>query len=141
MKAPAKTLPVAAAQHTEQVDARMLALMRCVLAFSALVIIWIDPSEPRRLLQEVNNLWNPRLGVDPAIGANLDRLINFYDADPDDTCLLVLRRPGSPGATRRVRAGLGAGYMSHTTSSCMRPSRTCATNARRWPVCSTPGVS
>lgn len=50
MKAPAKTLPVAAAQHTEQVDARMLALMRCVLAFSALVIIWIDPSEPRRLV-------------------------------------------------------------------------------------------
>jgi signal transduction histidine kinase len=232
MKAPSKALPAAAAQRTEQVDARMLGLMRCVLAFSALAIIWIDPSEPQRLvaltyaslaayclystfiafiawragwpapgrfahwadvffytflialtegtnsiffhfyvfavlvaahsrgfregmavtcvsvllftvvgivtapsgsefelnralirpvylfalgymiafwggyemllkrrlrlLQEVNNLWNPRLGVDPAIGANLERLLNFYDADASDTCLLVLRRPGAP---------------------------------------------
>lgn len=123
------------------------ALIRPVYLFALgyMTAFWggyeILPKRRLRLLQEVNNLWNPRLGVDPAIGANLDRLINFYDADPDDTCLLVLRRPGSPGATRRVRAGLGAGYMSHTTSSCMRPSRTCATNARRWPVCSTPGGS
>ncbi|OGA67904.1 MAG: hypothetical protein A3G81_29875 [Betaproteobacteria bacterium RIFCSPLOWO2_12_FULL_65_14] len=36
--------------HVEAVDARMLALMRCVLAFSAFAIIWIDPLEPRRLV-------------------------------------------------------------------------------------------
>mgnify|MGYP001560009196 FL=1 len=232
MSAPAKPLPAASAHRVEQVDARMLGLMRCVLAFSALVIIWIDPAEPQRLvvltyisltvyclysaivafiahrmrwlgsgrifhwadvvfytylvaltegtssiffffylfailvashargfregmlvttasvllfvtigvvtaptgnefelnrtlirpvylfalgymiaywgghemllkrrlrlLQEVNNLWNPRLGVDHAIGTNLDRLLEFYDAHAGDTCLLALRRPGAP---------------------------------------------
>lgn len=29
----------------------MLVLMRCVLAFSALAIIWLDPSEPTRLVE------------------------------------------------------------------------------------------
>lgn len=29
----------------------MLMLVRCVLAFSALAIIWIDPSEPTRLVE------------------------------------------------------------------------------------------
>ncbi len=33
------------------VDARMLALMRCTLAFSALIIIWIIPTEPARLVE------------------------------------------------------------------------------------------
>lgn len=37
--------------RVETVDARMLALTRCVLAFTALAIIWIDPSEPRRLVE------------------------------------------------------------------------------------------
>lgn len=232
MTAPAKPLPASPVHRVEQVDARMLGLMRCVLAFSALLIILIDPSEPQRLvgltytslavyclystiiafiayragwpapgraahwvdvffytflvaltegtnsiffhfylfavlvashsrgfregmlvttasvllfttvgmiaapsgsefelnralirpvylfalgymiaywggyemllkrrlrlLQEVNNLWNPRLGVDHAIGTNLDRLLDFYDAGADDTCLLVLKRPGVP---------------------------------------------
>jgi signal transduction histidine kinase len=35
----------------ESVDARMLMLMRCALAFSALAIIYIDPSEPTRLVE------------------------------------------------------------------------------------------
>jgi signal transduction histidine kinase len=49
-----------------------------------------------RLLQEVNNLWNPRLGVDHAVGTNLDRLLEFYDAAAGDNCLMVLRRPAVP---------------------------------------------
>gem|GEM_PF-151516 len=40
--APESTDPV------ETVNARILTLVRCVLAFSALAIIWIDPSEPAR---------------------------------------------------------------------------------------------
>lgn len=56
------------------------------------------------LLQEVNNVWNPRFGVDHTIGVNLDRLLEFYDAT---SCILVLRRPTTPpgylmyGASRR----------------------------------------
>ena len=29
----------------------MLVLMRCVLAFTALAIIWLDPAEPTRLVE------------------------------------------------------------------------------------------
>src|SRR5688572_30392550 len=43
--------PTAVAERVETVDARMLALVRCVLAYSALVIIYIDPSEPTRLVE------------------------------------------------------------------------------------------
>ena len=32
----------------DTVDARMVALMRCVLTISGLTIIWIDPTEPAR---------------------------------------------------------------------------------------------
>jgi signal transduction histidine kinase len=46
-----------------------------------------------RLLGEINNLWNPRFGVDHAIGSNLDRLLDFYDGS---ACVLVLRRPTTP---------------------------------------------
>lgn len=46
-----------------------------------------------RLLQEMNNLWDPRFGVDHAIGSNLDQLLDFYDAS---SCVLVLRRPTTP---------------------------------------------
>jgi signal transduction histidine kinase len=35
----------------ETIDARMLVLMRCVLAFSALAIIWLDPAEPARAVE------------------------------------------------------------------------------------------
>lgn len=41
------------------------------------------------LLNEINNAWTPRFGVDHAIGSNLDRLVNFYRAD---ACVLILRR-------------------------------------------------
>ena len=46
-----------------------------------------------RLLGEINNLWNPRFGVDHAIGSNLDRLLDFYAGS---ACVLVLRRPTPP---------------------------------------------
>lgn len=42
------------------------------------------------LLKEINNVWSPRFGVDHAYGANLDRLLEFYDAK---SCVMVLRRP------------------------------------------------
>lgn len=45
------TSPLAAAPRVDAVDARMLVIVRCVLAFSAFAIIWIDPSEPRRLVE------------------------------------------------------------------------------------------
>jgi signal transduction histidine kinase len=42
------------------------------------------------LLREINNLWNPRFGVDHTHGINLDRLLEFYGGT---SCVLVLRRP------------------------------------------------
>lgn len=45
------------------------------------------------LLNEINNAWSPRFGVDHALRMNLDRLRNFYDAA---SCILILKRPGSP---------------------------------------------
>lgn len=42
------------------------------------------------LLREINNLWNPRFGVDHTHGINLDRLLEFYGGK---SCVLVLRRP------------------------------------------------
>ena len=62
-----------------------------------------------RLLQEVNNLWNPRFGVEHAIGINLDRLLDFYAAD---NCILIAGESAMPrrylmfsaSATMRARA-------------------------------------
>jgi signal transduction histidine kinase len=42
------------------------------------------------LLREINNLWNPRFGVDHTHGINLDRLLAFYGGN---SCVLVLRHP------------------------------------------------
>lgn len=63
-----------------------------------------------RLLQDINNLWNPRFGVDHAIGSNLDRLLGFYRGS---ACVLVLRRPTMPPgylmySASRERAGESA---------------------------------
>ncbi len=46
------------------------------------------------LLKEINNQWNPRFGVDHVNGVNLDRLLQFYNAD---SCVLMLRRPAAVG--------------------------------------------
>jgi signal transduction histidine kinase len=42
------------------------------------------------LLREINNLWNPRFGVDHTHGINLDRLLAFYGGSSG---VLVLRHP------------------------------------------------
>jgi signal transduction histidine kinase len=42
-----------------------------------------------RLLKEITNPWSPRFGADHVTCVNLDRLLEFYDAD---SCVLVLRR-------------------------------------------------
>ena len=39
-----------ASLRLDTVDVRMVALMRCVLVFSGLAIIWVDPTEPARLV-------------------------------------------------------------------------------------------
>jgi signal transduction histidine kinase len=41
------------------------------------------------LLKELTNPWSPRFGVDHVNGVNLDRLLEFYEAN---SCVLVLRR-------------------------------------------------
>ena len=57
-----------------------------------------------RLLHEINYLWNARLGMEHAIGSNLDRLLDFYGAA---ACVLVLRRPAAPPAWIMHRAERG----------------------------------
>ena len=46
-----------------------------------------------RLLQEINNQWNPRFGHDHAVGSNLQRALEFFAGD---ACVLVLARPTTP---------------------------------------------
>jgi signal transduction histidine kinase len=41
------------------------------------------------LLKEINDLWNPRFGVDHTLGVNLERLLEFYGGT---SCVLVVRR-------------------------------------------------
>ncbi|HEX5613211.1 MAG TPA: hypothetical protein VFX67_11190, partial [Burkholderiales bacterium] len=49
MTQPARS--AASNERVETVDVRMLVLVRCVLAFSAFVIIWLDPAEPARAVE------------------------------------------------------------------------------------------
>jgi signal transduction histidine kinase len=46
-----------------------------------------------RLLQEINNQWNPRFGHDHAVGSNLQRALDFFEGG---ACVLVLKRPTTP---------------------------------------------
>lgn len=75
------------------------ALIRAVylLALGYLIVYWggyeISLKRGLTLLKEVNNLWNPRFGVDHTIGTNLDRLVDYFGAS---SCTLVLRRPTEP---------------------------------------------
>ncbi|MDX1375865.1 MAG: histidine kinase, partial [Burkholderiales bacterium] len=61
----------------------------------------IELKQRLRLLQEVSSVWNPRFGPEQTIGANLERLLDFFGAD---ACVLVLRRPGMPPRERMYRA-------------------------------------
>ena len=67
-----------------------------------------------KLLQEINNLWNPRFGVDHVIGSNLERLLEFYDAS---SSILVFRRATSPPGSAMYRASAGKPGQSMTPSS------------------------
>ena len=67
-----------------------------------------------KLLQEINNLWNPRFGVDHAIGSNLQRLLEFYDAS---ACILVLRWAATPPRCAMYRASAGKPGQSLKPSS------------------------
>lgn len=46
-----------------------------------------------RLLRDVNNFSNPRFGIDRTLVSNMQRLVNFCDAD---ACILVLANEESP---------------------------------------------
>ena len=76
---------------------RMLTRGVYLFVFGYLLAYWggFERLHKRRLklLQEINNVWNPRFGVDHAIGSNLDRLLEFYGAS---SAVLVLRRPTTP---------------------------------------------
>jgi signal transduction histidine kinase len=77
--------------------ARMLIRPVYLLTLGYMIAYWggheIMLKRGLTLLKEVNNLWNPRFGVDQTIGSNLDRLLDYYDGS---SCMLVLRRPTSP---------------------------------------------
>ena len=57
-----------------------------------------------RILQEVSNQLNQRLGYDHAIKINLDRLLNFYSAK---ICILVIKRPSTPPQYRSYMVSNG----------------------------------
>ncbi len=77
-------------QHT-------LAHATYLFVFGCMISYWggYERLLKRRLkfLREISNLWNPRFGADHAIGLNLERLLEFYEAS---SCILVLRRPTTP---------------------------------------------
>jgi signal transduction histidine kinase len=68
-----------------------------LLALGYMIAFWggneITHRRRLRLLQEINNQWNPRFGHDHAIGTNLERALDFFSAS---ACVLVLKRPTSP---------------------------------------------
>jgi signal transduction histidine kinase len=69
----------------------------CLFALGAMVAYWggheVTYRRRLRLLQEINNQWNPRFGHDHAIGSNLERTLDFFSAS---ACILVLKRPTTP---------------------------------------------
>ena len=68
-----------------------------LLALGYMIAYWggheITHRRRLRLLQEINNQWNPRFGHDHAIGTNLERALDFFSAS---ACVLVLKRPTTP---------------------------------------------
>ena len=68
-----------------------------LLALGYMIAFWggheVKHRRRLRLLQEINNQWNPRFGHDHAIGTNLERTLDFFSAG---ACVLVLKRPTTP---------------------------------------------
>lgn len=52
-----------------------------------------------RLLHDVNSVWSPRFGLEHTLGANLQRLVEFYAAD---SCVLVLKASSHEGPAMYV---------------------------------------
>ena len=69
----------------------------CLLTLGYMIAYWggheITHRRRLRLLQEINNQWNPRFGHDHAVGTNLERALDFFAAS---ACVLVLKRPTNP---------------------------------------------
>ena len=71
-------------------------------------------------VNERNNLWNPRFGVDHTIRINLDRLLDYHDGA--SSCVLVLRHPTNPAtvllysAPRRKPGRLSVASATHQNS-------------------------
>jgi signal transduction histidine kinase len=89
-----------------------------LLVFGYLIAYWggYESLLRRRLklLQEINNLWNPRFGVDHAIGSYLERLLEFYGAS---SCILALRWANTPPGCTMYRASAGKPGQSMRPSS------------------------
>jgi signal transduction histidine kinase len=68
-----------------------------LLALGYMIAYWggheVTHRRRLRLLQEINNQWNPRFGHDHAIGTNLERALDFFSGA---ACVLVLKRPTTP---------------------------------------------
>ena len=68
-----------------------------LLALGYMIAYWggheVTHRQRLRLLQEINNQWNPRFGHDHAVGTNLERALEFFSAG---ACVLVLKRPTTP---------------------------------------------
>ena len=76
---------------------RMVVRPFYLLTLGYMIAYWggheVSHRQRLRLLQEINNQWNPRFGHDHAVGTNLERALEFFSAA---ACVLVLKRPTSP---------------------------------------------
>ncbi len=68
-----------------------------LLALGYMIAYWggIEVAQRRRLrlLHDINQQWNPRLGYDHALGTHLEQMLEFFGAS---TCVLVQKRPTEP---------------------------------------------
>lgn len=73
------------------------AIYLLILGYTIAVLGGLEVEQRRRLrlLHEVNQRWNPRLGYDHALGAHLESMLAFFGAR---SCVLVQRRPTEPPA-------------------------------------------
>ena len=75
------------------------ALIRPVylLTLGYMIAFWggLEVAQRRRLrlLNDINQRWNPRLGYDHALGGHLETMLDFFGAE---SCLLVQKRPTEP---------------------------------------------
>lgn len=82
------------------------AIYLLILGYTIAVLGGLEVEQRRRLrlLHEVNQRWNPRLGYDHALGAHLESMLAFFGAR---SCVLVQRRPSEPPAWFSYHAAAG----------------------------------